>query len=519
MGEVYRATDTRLKRQVAIKVLPPALAADRDRLARFQREAEVLAALNHPNIAAIYGLDESPSAGSGQGGVTALVMELVEGDDLSQRIARGAIPIDDALPIAKQIAEALEAAHEQGIIHRDLNPANIKVRADGTAKVLDFGLAKALAPAAASDAAAALANSPTITGPAAMTHAGAILGTAAYMAPEQARGLALDKRADIWAFGCVLYEMLTGARAISGDGVADTLAAVVRDDPDWSRLPIDTPASLRRLLVRCLDKNRGQRLRDIGDARFEIDDALASRATASSARTAGSGRPATRWGIIALASPAVLAIGAAAAAIALWIRGGAGGSVPAGASPHTVATQLTNYGGTEASGALSPDGRKFAFESDHGGTPDIWLRQVSGGEPVQLTHDAAEEDDLVYAPDGESIYFTRTDPAGSGIWQIGALGGQPRKLLDGAQKPAPARDGRRLAAVTQGTNRSWTISVTDFNGGAMRDLVHGIENGYGSPRTAWSPDGSVARLQCRRVVWSGWCICRGCRHGTAEASH
>lgn len=202
-----------------------------------------------------------------------------------------------------------------------------------------------------------------------------------------------------------------------------------------------------------------------------------------------SGRPATRWGIIALASPAVLAIGAAAAAIALWIRGGAGGSVPAGASPHTVATQLTNYGGTEASGALSPDGRSFAFESDHGGTPDIWLRQVSGGEPVQLTHDAAEEADLAYAPDGESIYFTRTDPAGSGIWQIGALGGQSRKMLDGAQKPAPARDGRRLAAVTQGTNRSWTISVTDFNGGAMRDLVHGIENGYGSPRTAWSPDG------------------------------
>ena len=204
MGEVYRATDTKLKRQVAIKILPPSLAADAGRLARFQREAEVLASLNHPHIAAIYGLEESA-------GITALVMELVEGDDLSQRIARGAIPIDEALPIAKQIAEALEAAHEQGIVHRDLKPANIKVRADGTVKVLDFGLAKALDPAAASSPQAM--NSPTITSPA-MTQAGMILGTAAYMAPEQARGTAVDKRADVWAFGVVLYEMLTGRRLL-----------------------------------------------------------------------------------------------------------------------------------------------------------------------------------------------------------------------------------------------------------------------------------------------------------------
>jgi len=194
MGQVYRATDTKLKRQVAIKILPPSLAADHDRLARFQREAEVLASLNHPNIAAIHGLEES-------GGMTALVMELVEGDDLSQRIARGAIPLDDALPIAKQIAEALEAAHEQGIIHRDLKPANIKVRSDGTVKVLDFGLAKAMEPAAGSPP--SLSMSPTITTPA-MTQAGMLLGTAAYMSPEQARGTAVDKRADVWAFGVVL---------------------------------------------------------------------------------------------------------------------------------------------------------------------------------------------------------------------------------------------------------------------------------------------------------------------------
>jgi serine/threonine protein kinase len=214
MGEVYRATDTKLKRQVAIKVLPPSLVADRDRLARFQREAEVLASLNHPNIGAIYGLEESD-------GITALVMELVEGDDLSQRIARGAIPIDEALPIAKQIAEALEAAHEQGIIHRDLKPANIKVRSDGTVKVLDFGLAKAMEPAAGLSP--SLSMSPTLTTPA-MTQAGMILGTAAYMSPEQAKGRTADKRSDVWAFGCVLYEMLTGRRAFEGEDVSDTVS-------------------------------------------------------------------------------------------------------------------------------------------------------------------------------------------------------------------------------------------------------------------------------------------------------
>src|SRR5216110_3671474 len=217
MGEVYRARDTKLNRDVAIKVLPDLFASDAERLARFTREAQTLASLNHPHIAAIYGLEES-------GGVRALVMELVDGEDLSQRIARGAIPVDDALPIAKQIADALEAAHEQGIIHRDLKPANIKVRNDGTVKVLDFGLAKAMDPAGASSADAM--NSPTLTARA--TQLGMILGTAAYMAPEQARGKAVDKRADIWSFGVVVFEMLTGRRAFRGDDVSDVLAAVLR---------------------------------------------------------------------------------------------------------------------------------------------------------------------------------------------------------------------------------------------------------------------------------------------------
>ena len=259
MGQVFRAIDTKLKRHVAIKILPPALAADHDRLTRFQREAEVLASLNHPHIAGIYGLEEND-------GASALVMELVEGEDLSQRISRGAIAIDEALPIAKQIAEALEAAHEQGIVHRDLKPANIKVRDDGTVKVLDFGLAKMLEPATVVPANPSL--SPTITTPG-VTRYGVVLGTAGYMSPEQARGKPADKRSDVWAFGCVLYEMLTGKRVFEGAEITDVLAAVVRDEPDWSRLPAATPSGVRRLLRRALRKDRRQRLADMSDVRIE----------------------------------------------------------------------------------------------------------------------------------------------------------------------------------------------------------------------------------------------------------
>ena len=243
MGEVYRARDTQLNRDVAIKLLPEAFADDPDRLARFQREAKVLASLNHPHIAAIYGLEDAD-------GVKAIVMELVEGEDLAQRLTRGAIPLDEALPIARQIAEALEAAHEQGIIHRDLKPANIKVRPDGAVKVLDFGLAKALEPAAGSSADAMA--SPTITSPA-ITRMGIILGTAAYMSPEQVKGRQADKRSDVWAFGAVLYEMLSGRRAFKGDDISDTLASVLRQDVDWTALPASTPAPVRHLIARCLD--------------------------------------------------------------------------------------------------------------------------------------------------------------------------------------------------------------------------------------------------------------------------
>src|SRR6185436_12764130 len=262
MGEVYRARDSRLNRDVAIKVLLPGVADDSERLARFNREAQVLASLNHPNIAHIHGIEPGPDG-------PLLVLEFVDGPTLADRIAGGALALDEALSIARQIADALEAAHERGVIHRDLKPANVKVDDRGTVKVLDFGLAKAID---SQSSPGSLANSPTITSP--MTQAGMILGTAAYMSPEQAKGRVVDKRSDVWAFGCVLFEMLTGKRAFEGEDVTDTIAAVMRGEPDWNALPTDTPAQIRLLLKRCLDKDRRTRIGDISVARFLMNETI-----------------------------------------------------------------------------------------------------------------------------------------------------------------------------------------------------------------------------------------------------
>ena len=302
MGEVYRATDTKLKRQVAIKILPAALAEDADRLARFEREAEVLASLNHPHIATIYGFEDGA-------GVKALVMELVEGPTLAERIAQGPMPVDEALPIARQMAEALEAAHERGVIHRDLKPANVKVRADGTVKVLDFGLAKlAERDGPIVSQGSDPADSPTLTSPAAMTAMGVILGTAAYMSPEQARGRTVDKRTDIWAFGAVLYEMLTARRAFEGDDVTDTMAAVVKSTPDWSALPPDVPPSVVTLVHRCLEKDRQKRIGDIAVARFLLADGAALDASGSTAARTPAAPRAWNWRALSLwVVPALLA--------------------------------------------------------------------------------------------------------------------------------------------------------------------------------------------------------------------
>ncbi len=303
MGEVYRAHDTRLGRDVALKLLPPGFTADADRLTRFTREARLLASLNHPNIGTIHGFEEAE-------GMRALVLELVEGDTLADRVARGPLPIPETLAIARQIADALEAAHDKGVVHRDLKPANIKITPDGVVKVLDFGLAKS-DPGGASE----LANSPTIT--VGGTVAGLILGTAAYMSPEQARGRAVDKRADVWAFGCVLYELLTGRAAFPGETASDTIGAILNREPDWNQLPRDLPPGVMTLLRRCLEKDAKKRKRDIGDARAEIDDALARP---SADRAAGDGSKASTAVVRrhAVIPWLVAAAGLIAAAVAWW---------------------------------------------------------------------------------------------------------------------------------------------------------------------------------------------------------
>src|SRR6202043_21375 len=304
MGEVYQAHDTKLGRDVAIKVLPEAFAHDPERLSRFQREAKMLAALNHPNIATIYGFEQS-------NGTSLLVMELVSGETLAERVKRdGAVPIEEALAIAKQIAEALEAAHEKGIIHRDLKPANVKVTPEGKVKVLDFGLAKAFAGDAGKED---MGNSPTLS--MAATMQGVILGTAAYMSPEQAKGKPVTKATDIWALGCVTHELLSGRAAFEGDDITEILAAVVRAEPDWNRLPESTPQSIRLLLRRCLRKDRRQRFHDATDVRIEIEDALSAPATVVATVPKTNSSAILRWTMI---SGLVLLIGVTIAGLAVW---------------------------------------------------------------------------------------------------------------------------------------------------------------------------------------------------------
>jgi eukaryotic-like serine/threonine-protein kinase len=405
MGEVYRARDTRLKREVALKILPESFASDPERLARFQREAEVLASLNHPNIAAIYGLEKSD-------GTTALVMELVEGEDLSQRIARGPIPVDEALPIARQIAEALEAAHEQRIIHRDLKPANIKVRPDGTVKVLDFGLAKLTESLSSPTNPSAMSISPTITSPA-MTGIGVVLGTAAYMSPEQARGKAVDKRADIWAFGVVVYEMLTGKRAFDGEDVTDTLAAVVRSEPKWDALPDTVSPSARVFLRRCLHKDSKQRIGDIRDVRLALEGAFDTTASESKQPVVHP-KPLWRRSIPYACTGVAAVLASAIVAWSFWPT--VTPPTPARFSYDLPAAQGFRGVGRPVM-ALSPDGRRFVYNTAGGlfvrsfGTLDA--RLIPGTEPISTS--------LFFSPDGNWVgYFENGQ-----IKRIGLDGGAP----------------------------------------------------------------------------------------------
>ena len=369
MGIVYRARDLKLQRDVALKVLPEAVALDPDRIARFRREATVLASLNHPNIAAIYGFEDSSN-------VHALVLELVDGPTLADRIAQGPIPIEEALPVARQIAEALEAAHEQGIIHRDLKPANIKLRPDGTVKVLDFGLAKALEPAGTGSAAAA-SLSPTITSPAIVSGVGVMLGTAAYMSPEQARGKPADKRSDIWAFGCVLYEMLIGARAFPGEDISETLAAVIKSDANFGLLPASTPDAIRRLLRRCLAKNPKNRLSDAAVARIEIDDAASSGGRDDDPLARSRGIFARPSMLVAVGVPLIVA--ALSLAAFEWSR-----NAPPVALPETRLEIATPPTTDPVSLAVSPDGRKVAFVARSDQRSTLWVYDLRDGTRKRL---------------------------------------------------------------------------------------------------------------------------------------
>jgi serine/threonine-protein kinase len=457
MGEVYRARDTRLKRDVALKVLPKAFSQDADRLARFQREAEVLATLNHLNIAHIHGLEESS-------GIRALVMELVEGPTLADRIAKGPILLDEALPIAKQIVEALEAAHEQGIIHRDLKPANIKVRPDGTVKVLDFGLAKLADPVAGgTEGAPSVTASPTITSPALMTGVGVILGTAAYMSPEQAKGRDADKRSDIWAFGCVVYEMLTGQRAFDGEDMTDVLGAVVRLEPKWEAFPADLSPALRTLIQRCLAKDRKQRVSDISAVKFVLMEL--QNLVASHVPTAPFAAPRPRWRRAVPAAVTATLAALLGAAVTWALRPSPTPPVvaqfsvplPDGQTFSSAARQIV---------AVSADGTRLAYVANR----RIYIRSISEPESHAVPRTNPEAAFVIlpmFAPDGQSIAFAEP----RALKRIPLTGGVATTIANIGTAPCGASwgpDGLVFANLLDGRNGIWRVSPT---GGVPELLV------------------------------------------------
>jgi eukaryotic-like serine/threonine-protein kinase len=448
MGEVYRARDSKLGRDVALKVLPDVFAQDAQRMARFRREAQVLASLNHPNIATIYGLEES-------NGKRALVMELVEGPTLAGRIARGPIPLDEALPIAKQIADGLEYAHERGIIHRDLKPANVKVRPDGTVKILDFGLAKALEE---TPAAGSINTSPTIS--AAATREGIILGTAAYMSPEQARGKTVDRRCDIWSFGALLFEILSGKQAFPGEDVSQTLAAVIMKEPDLEALPASTPPPVRLLLRRCLTKDPKQRLQAIGEARIAIEETLAGSGGAGAipgSPWAEPTAPQPLRGALPWVLVAVFLVAAVAGIVAyLRLAYSPASVVIADVSPPK-GTQFVFVSAPPP--ALSPDGHALVFSArDGNNTTMLWVRRLDASS-VQSLPGTEDPGAVFWSPDSRRIGFW----AHRKLQAVEASGGQPVTLCDAPE-----------AAVGGGTwNREGTILFIQGSQGIYRVAASG----------------------------------------------
>jgi eukaryotic-like serine/threonine-protein kinase len=482
MGEVYRARDTKLGRDVAIKVLPRAFTAESDRLARFEREARLLAALYHPNIATIHGVEDSDD-------VRALVMELVEGPTLADQIAQGPMSMSEALTTARQIAEGLEAAHERGVIHRDLKPANIKVRPDGTVKLLDFGLAKALVGDGPSPD---LSQAPTETPPG--TREGLILGTPAYMSPEQVRGKPVDKRADIWAFGSVLYEMLTARVTFARPTVSDTLAAILEHEPDWQALPAATPPAIHRLLRRCLRKDSQRRLHDIADARIELDEAASPR---------DDRRPAERprdQRIAWLAGAGFLLAGAVA--VFVWRPQASTNDPRLTTGPMT---RLTWDSGLTTEPSISADGRLIAYASDRSGDGnlDIWVQQTSGGAPIRRTADATDDREPDVSPDGSRVVF-RSERQGGGVYVVPTLGGDARLIAPQGKGPKFSRDGRSIAfwtgpwlaarVASSGQRRTFVVSV---DGGDAVQVASELASA-GDP--LWSPSGNELLVFGRRTT-------------------
>ena len=516
MGIVLRARDTKLDRDVALKVLPEAFTSDPDRLARFEREAKVLASLNHPNIGSIYGLEEAEG-----GKFRALVLELVEGPTLADRIKQGPISLDDALPVAKQIAEALEAAHEQGIIHRDLKPANVKVKDDGTVKVLDFGLAKALDPNPEGDP----SQSPTLT--AAATQMGVIMGTAAYMSPEQATGKTVDKRADIWSFGAVLFEMLTGDRLFTGETVSHVLAGVLERHPDFDALPANTPSAIAKLLRRCLQKDRTRRLQDVGDVRLEIEETLTTPSTDVTAAVAP--HPAS-WQRTVWVALATLVVGSAVAGIVAWnLKPEAPAFLTRFAIPPPPLGVLVVHP-TDADVAITPDGTRIVYRARlEGGPLQLFVRElnqlgatplrgvgsgprgpftspdgrwvgyfdavgmkkvsIQGGPPVTICDGppCVPPRGASWGPD-DTIVFASSSPGG--LWRVSGAGGEPEELTTPSQEegeqdhlwPQILPGGEAvLFTIARSFIENSQIAVLSLDTGARKVLIEGGSHARYSP--------------------------------------
>ncbi len=486
MGEVYRARDTRLGRDVAIKVLPESFQQDQERLSRFEREAQLLAAVNHSNIAAIHGLEES-------NGTLHLVMELVPGETLAQKLLRGPLPLDEALSVCRQVAEALEAAHAKGIVHRDLKPANIKVTPEGQVKVLDFGLAKSQLAEASSRS-----DSDSPTASLGGTSTGLVLGTASYMSPEQARGKAVDKRTDVWSFGCVLYEALSGRRAFAGETATDIVATIIEREPDWNALPPNTPAGGRTLLRRCLQKDRHRRIHDIADARLEMEEAQAQPAGATQGERGGG----LSRKMLLLAGAAGVFVGAALA-LSVW---GPGKAASTEAPRIRQVARLTHDPGLSEWPTWSPDGKLLAFASDRSGNFEIYVRRIEGGHEVNVTNDPGQDYQPAFSPDGQWIAFISTRTSRTGMIKIGAtfgmefrtfggdlwvapaLGGAARRLATDANFPVWHPDGKRIAYVT-GTENHRAVLEIPAAGGDPKPLLAGSDSKWEVVKVQYSPDG------------------------------